>query len=114
MRIERRKKKPLLAERPENCSDCGRASARLESGRCMSCRLRLNAREKAATAPPPPPEPPPEPKQVSISAPDGCFKCGTPGGRLCGGCDAELHGIPRRGDDPKIVYPRPCNPLTGW
>ena len=106
----KRKRRPATEPtRPEYCGECRRVTT-TPGGICVPCVLRLRAEEAARTNPPPP-EPPP--KQEVIQAPGGCFKCGTPGGRLCAGCDAELHGIPRREGDPVIKYPRPCCRITG-
>lgn len=105
---KRRKTDVTEPTRPEWCGECKRITT--NGAVCLPCTLRIRA-EEAAAPPPPPPEPPPEP--VVLHAPGGCFKCGTPGGMLCGGCSAALHGLPARLGDPKIVYPKPLGP-AGW
>jgi hypothetical protein len=108
----RKKRKSTEPTRPEWCSSCGTVTTR-PGGVCACCVLRLRAEEAAAAAPPPPvpaPEPVTEVKTVFLGAPPGCFKCGggCPG-LLCDGCNAELHGLPRREGDPIIRYPKPLS-----
>ncbi len=111
----RRNRKKAIPEaehlRPSTCTDCGRPTT--GGGACSACVQRIRAGAEAEANPrppelhPPEPEPPPEAKTVFLGAPKGCFRCGCEGqGMVCGGCSAELFGLPRREGDPVIKFPR--------